>query len=625
MKKISVFLLICFFINTLSAQKNIISGKVTDIKTGEKLVGASVFFLKENGTTNTTLTNAEGNYSIKIDSGNYKIQVSFIGYEKKIIDSIYFELGHLIPLDLQLTSAASFDRSFDILVSDERKEVYDTVITFDPETYEESIMVVRNDAISYSEPALLTYSGTSKLEERKVERKRISKHIVQEKAGQLTAGEWRDLDHWTFWNHLMNDPDFAKMQDYWKYYPNQRFSVLLNDQSERPMADLKVKLIDQNEAVVWEGRTDNTGKVELWGNFYGKSTGGFQLRIEYNNNVYTFQSTTFRQSQNVFKLPIDCNPRKQIDLAFVVDATGSMSDEINYLKAELQDVIGRVEEENETVKVRTGAVFYRDITDDYLTRISPFTLDVKVTDQFIQEQSADGGGDHPEAVHTALEKAVDEMKWSDEALSRMLFLVLDAPPHYDEQVLASLRASIKKAAAKGIKIIPVTASGIDKHTEFLMKFFAMGTNGTYVFLTNHSGIGGNHIEPTAESYNVEMLNDLMVRLILENTTYESCERINKKATKRRKTNFRKSKKKVRGLDFKINYYPNPTTDRLFIELEEAVDLLSIKSINGEEVKRLGVLEKGRMGIDVSDLAAGTYILQFQTRDILVAERLVIVE
>ena len=82
---------------------------------------------------------------------------------------------------------------------------------------------------------------------------------------------------------------------------------------------------------------------------------------------------------------------------------------------------------------------------------------------------------------------------------------------------------IREAAEKGIKVIPVASSGVNKSTEFLLKFFAMGTNSTYTFLTNHSGIGGHHIAPEAGSYNVETLNDLQVRLIIENGEYHDCE------------------------------------------------------------------------------------------------------
>ena len=94
-----------------------------------------------------------------------------------------------------------------------------------------------------------------------------------------------------------------------------------------------------------------------------------------------------------------------------------------------------------------------------------------------------------------------------------MFMILDAPPHHDPQKLKSIQRAVRAASEKGIALIPVVASGINKETEFLMRFMAMRTNGTYVFLTDHSGIGNPHLKPTVGQYNVEYLNTLMLRLI----------------------------------------------------------------------------------------------------------------
>jgi hypothetical protein len=158
-------------------------------------------------------------------------------------------------------------------------------------------------------------------------------------------------------------------------------------------------------------------------------------------------------------------------------------------------------------------VFYRDTEDEYVTRISNFSTDINQTIDFINDQQANGGGDFPEAVHTALKKAVNDLQWSTNATSRIIFLVLDAPPHYESQIVSEIHNQISLAAGKGIKVIPVTASGIDKETEFLMRYMAIATNGTYVFITNDSGIGGEHLEATVGEYEVELLNNLIERLI----------------------------------------------------------------------------------------------------------------
>ena len=92
-------------------------------------------------------------------------------------------------------------------------------------------------------------------------------------------------------------------------------------------------------------------------------------------------------------------------------------------------------------------------------------------------------------------------------------MLLDAPPHKQDDVIKSLQSTIPQYAAKGIRIIPIAASGVDKPTEFFLRFTAIATDATYVFLTNDSGIGGDHIKATVGDYEVELLRDLMIRLI----------------------------------------------------------------------------------------------------------------
>ena len=82
--------------------------------------------------------------------------------------------------------------------------------------------------------------------------------------------------------------------------------------------------------------------------------------------------------------------------------------------------------------------------------------------------------------------------------------------------MESLHKSLENYARKGIKIIPVLASGGSKEAEFMGRLFAICTNGTYVFLTDDSGVGGDHIQASVGEYQVEKLGDLLVRLILAN-------------------------------------------------------------------------------------------------------------
>jgi len=336
-------------------------------------------------------------------------------------------------------------------------------------------------------------------------------------SGLITAGEWNDLENWSFWtDNLLNGEEFSSYPDIWSIYPKSRISVIVKD-NLNPIINAIVEL-RKNGETVWQNRTDNTGKAELWIDLFG--SGEVSNLEEYSlyvdGSLYDSDLVLVEDGVNQVEmlLPISTN-LNQVDIAFIVDATGSMGDEIEFLKSDLNDVIQRVENENVFLNISTGTVFYRDEGDEYLVKHSDFTKNIETTIDFISEQSAGGGGDFPEAVHTGLEEAINTLEWSGYARTRIAFLLLDAPPHKSLEITQSLQNSIAQAARKGIKLIPITASGIDKETEFLMRFFSVVTNSTYVFITNDSGIGNPHIEASVGEYEVEFLNDLMVRLITE--------------------------------------------------------------------------------------------------------------
>lgn len=336
----------------------------------------------------------------------------------------------------------------------------------------------------------------------------------QNQPGVITAGEWNDLENWSFWETIIGKDGFKSMPSHWTFFNNNRITVNVVGPDSIPIINALVRL-KRDGATIFSARTDNKGKVELWADIYQNNSNidYSKLVIDINNGLSVISSVkSHKEGINKVVLSPKAVDNK-IEISFVVDATGSMSDELEYLKTELLDVISRVKTANPNSLVSTSSVFYRDKGDTYVTKISSFTNDNNITTNFIKNQSADGGGDIPEAVHSALDKAVNELQWSTNAKTRLLFLLLDAPPHHNNTVISNIQTSILKASEKGIKIIPITASGIDKETEFFMRFLSISTNGTYVFITDHSGIGNSHLEPTVGQYQVEFLNNLMVRLI----------------------------------------------------------------------------------------------------------------
>ncbi len=339
-------------------------------------------------------------------------------------------------------------------------------------------------------------------------------------AGVLTAGEWNDLEHWGFWSGLMASQEYGGMAEYWGLYSPRRVAVRVADAAGKRLPAVRI-VLEQGQKAVWSTLTDNQGEASLWVDpFHARaSADNLTLVIDGVRQSRAPIVTPYNVQQeeadvNFYIIDKAKNAEKRADIAFIVDATGSMGDEIEFLKKDLIDILDRVKGGQSDISLRTGTVFYRDERDDYVTKYSPFTDDYRETIQYISMQHADGGGDLPEAVHTALEAGLQNLAWNASARARIAFLVLDAPAHQDHQgVIESLQASVREYAENGIKLIPVYCSGPSKECEFMCRFFAILTGGTYVFLTDDSGVGGDHVEASVGQFQVEPLNDLLARLI----------------------------------------------------------------------------------------------------------------
>jgi hypothetical protein len=356
-----------------------------------------------------------------------------------------------------------------------------------------------------------------------------------------------------------------------------------------------------------------------------------KIKITYNETVkYIHKVSEFHNGLNKIKLDVACEVPNKIDIAFIVDATGSMGDEIEYLKTELNDVIQKAKAALPHNSFRLGSVFYRDFGDLYVTRKSDLDTNIQQTIQFIKNQRADGGGDEPEGVDTALSTALNYMNWDKQAITRIAFLVLDAPPHHDEKTLNRIKMLTQKAAAMGIRLVPLTASGIGKTTEYLMRCMALATNGTYVFLTDDSGIGGSHIKPTTDKYNVELLNDLLVRLIKQYSYSVGCDELKQPIDSSIKDTFvvqnpawqnpsdttskdtlnqnPNQNEEPKFKSWKI--YPNPTEGPINIDIEGDLGELFLTDNSGKILQRIEVNNKQQIKLDIREYPQGIYYLKY---------------
>ncbi len=177
--------------------------------------------------------------------------------------------------------------------------------------------------------------------------------------------------------------------------------------------------------------------------------------------------------------PPDQAPR--LDVAFVIDTTGSMADEIEVVKGQVGKIMDRVQSGQPKPDVRFGLVLYRDHGDAYVTRSFQFTRDIDAIANDLQEVEADGGGDTPEAVSEALRVAVDELNWDrSQDCGRLMFLIGDAAPH---QRGRGFRAELARARQLGIKLHAWGCSGILESGDSEFREMAQIGGGDFQYLT----------------------------------------------------------------------------------------------------------------------------------------------
>ena len=583
MKTAFTFIFSIFLIGITIGQRGSLIGSVTD-ESGEAIVLANVVLTQEGDLVLKSLTELNGTYKfIDIKPGKYELTVQYTGYVIKTINDIKIEIDKTSTLDVVLSEGVSPD---EVIVTDihPRKTTKKTVTTYKEESFPSKPIngIATSPSRAKSSPDSYTAYATSSTY---AERESLPS------SGQMTAGEWNDLHNWKDWMELLENEDYSIMTERFEIFPLERYSVLVVNEDNNVIPNVPAQLISKNGDILWETITDNAGKAELWLNAFNKGEEAKHILID---GKKISDIRTIDKGSNTVTLRQDCYSPEKMDIVFTVDATSSMSDEINYLKSELLDVISRIKETNEDISYQTGSVFYRDMNDTYLTRVSPLSEDEDDINEFVKDQDASGGGDHPEAVEEALEKTL-ALDWRKDAL-KIVFLILDAPPHEDDATMEKIKTQIRTAAEKGIKLIPITASGIGRETEFLMKFMAMMTNGTYVFITDDSGIGNAHLDPVVKDYEVEKLNDCIVRLITQYGKSYSCD-----------ADIRSTS------DVDIKIYPNPSTQFINVSTNVIPDKIKVLSANGMMVKSIKPSDKNTR-IEMDDLVNGVYTVAIYIDD-----------
>jgi Mg-chelatase subunit ChlD len=151
--------------------------------------------------------------------------------------------------------------------------------------------------------------------------------------------------------------------------------------------------------------------------------------------------------------PAHAGQGARVDLVFVLDTTGSMGGLIEAAKEKIWSIATTMARAQPAPEIRIGLVAYRDRGDQYVTRVFDLTTDLDSMYAHLMDFKADGGGDGPEAVNQALSDAIGSMSWNNAPTTyKAVFLVGDAPPHFDYQNDVQYPTTLALARQRGIVV-----------------------------------------------------------------------------------------------------------------------------------------------------------------------------
>ena len=184
--------------------------------------------------------------------------------------------------------------------------------------------------------------------------------------------------------------------------------------------------------------------------------------------------------------PRNYEQHNQLEVAFVLDTTGSMSGLIQGAKDNIWSIASSMASAESAPTIKMGLVAYRDRGDSYVTKVSDLNEDLDTNYGELMQYQAGGGGDAPESVNKALYDAVTKLSWSQSKdIYKVIFLVGDAPPKMNYQDEMQYPEIIELAKRKGI-IINTIQCGNQRGTAKPWKDIASLSQGNY-FQVEQSG------------------------------------------------------------------------------------------------------------------------------------------
>ena len=334
-------------------------------------------------------------------------------------------------------------------------------------------------------------------------------------AGPLRAGSVDDNADFTAFLDYLDRIDELGVETR-PFDPSGRIVVAITRPDGLPAAGVDVTVTSADGSTIATVRTTADGTARFLPHLYG------DVLQDYTFTVAGSGASATGAPDGIVAMTVDAPDAAAapvaLDVLFLLDATGSMGDEIDRLKTTIDDVAGRIAALDTAPDVHFAMTLYRDLDDTFVTTTYDFTGDIDEFRAALDHVVAQGGGDYPEALDEGLAEALGAPSWRDPSSTvQLVFLVADAPPQVARQVAVPYVQSIVDAIGRGIKVFPIASSESDDQAEAVFRQIAAATGARFVFLS--SGAAGAATGPSTDiastDYEELALDDLIVRLVSE--------------------------------------------------------------------------------------------------------------
>jgi len=270
---------------------------------------------------------------------------------------------------------------------------------------------------------------------------------------------------------------------HYKIPVQERITLKVRDAAGNSIANANVTIYAQDR-VLAQGTTYADGTFLFFPSEYNVGDKIFRTEIIYKQNIKSIEIKRdgARQIEIIYNQNRAQYNNVPLDILFIFDTTGSMGEEINRLKTTIEIIYSNLIYFSSKPKVRFGMVLYRDIEDEYVTKIVPLTDNLKMFQIELEKVTADGGGDWNEDLQAALKDSMKEIKWNSDGI-RLAFIITDAPPHLDYGQQYTYLDACHDARQKGIKLFSIGTGELSLAGEYILRQISQYTYAQYIFLT----------------------------------------------------------------------------------------------------------------------------------------------